>query len=125
MQSQGQTPFDTPQPNSGSKEELGWAAKNYIAYTGAFYLDESGSEPMLRHHVMLCDLPNWVGDTQRRNVSLHGDSLTLSLDYYIELGGVKRRPVLEWRKMTDLSKVSKSLSSEFVLQGAKSCYPLG
>ena len=52
------------------------AAHGYIAYSGPFSVDDEMR--ILTHHVSVCLLPNWIGDTQERLVQLEGDILTLS-----------------------------------------------
>ena len=52
----------------------------YLGYTGPFYIDETGSEIVLQHHMSLSSFPAWLGDTQRRLARLNGDILVLSAE---------------------------------------------
>ena len=49
LQISGHPPFKAEDLNGDSKEDLAEAGKNYLAYTGPFYLDESGAEPLLQY----------------------------------------------------------------------------
>ena len=35
----------------------------YLGYAGPFYIDETGSEPVLQHHMSLSSFPAWLIDT--------------------------------------------------------------
>ena len=78
LQQPGQRPFSTPDLNQGNEVELAEAASKYFTYTGEFYLDERGVEPILKHKMQLSLFPNWVGNLQRRVMRLEGDLLILS-----------------------------------------------
>lgn len=60
----------------------------YLGYAGPFHIDETGSEPVLQHHMSLSSFPAWLGDTQRRLVRLEGNILVLSTEseILIEVG---------------------------------------
>lgn len=85
LQRRGQKPFAAAWPADGSESELAESAKNYIGYTGPFYLDESGAVPVLHHGFTISSFPNWLGDTQKRLVKLEGDHLILSLEKPLEM----------------------------------------
>lgn len=85
LQRPGQKAFAAVWPADGSESELAESAKNYIGYTGPFYLDESGETPVLHHRFTISSFPNWLGDTQKRLVKLEGDDLTLSLEKPLEM----------------------------------------
>ena len=105
LQVSGQPHFKSDDLNGGSKEELAEAAKNYLAYTGPFYLDESGEAPLLQHQKTNSSFPNWLGNTQRRLVKItkEGD------DQYLTLGpegesivmGEMRTMQLVWRRLPE------------------------
>ena len=69
--------------------------RGYIAYSGPFSVDEASRT--LKHHVSVCLLPNWIGDTQVRFVQLEGDILTLSAAP-MRYGGTPRIPRLVWKR---------------------------
>jgi hypothetical protein len=105
IQVPGQKPFQSNDLNGHTTEELAESAKNYFAYTGPFYLDEAGDEPILMHHMTLSLLPNWLGNTQRRlmKISKEGDDiyLTLGPEAPVEIMGEKRMSKLIWRRSPD------------------------
>ena len=104
LQILGQPQFKSDDLNSGSKEELAEAAKNYLAYTGPFYLDESGEEPLLQYHMTNSSFPNCLGNTQRRLVKMteEGDDqcLTLAPEGETIVMGEMRTVQLVWRRFT-------------------------
>lgn len=57
---------------------------SYLGYSGPFYIDETGSETVLHHHISLSSVPAWLGDTQRRLPRLDGDILILSVESELE-----------------------------------------
>jgi hypothetical protein len=107
IQIPGQPPFASADLNGHTTEELAESAKNYFAYTGPFYLDESGKEAVLLHHMTLSLLPNWVGNTQRRVVrfekgKVEGDVLlVLGPEAPVEIMGERRMSRLVWRRLED------------------------
>ena len=105
LQIPGQSHWKSDDLNSGSKEELAEAAQNYLAYTGPFYLDESGEGPALQHHMTNSSFPNWLGNTQRRLVKIikEGDDqyLTLALEGETTVMGEMRTLQLVWRRLPE------------------------
>jgi len=97
MQEPGQANFSSPDLNGGSEAELADSARRYFGYTGEFYLDESGDEPILKHKMQLSTFPNWLGNVQRRVMRFEGDCLILSPEAPVEIlvsppsGEVNRR----------------------------------
>jgi Lipocalin-like domain len=85
IQSPGQKNFNSSDLNGGSEQELAEAARRHFGYTGPFYLDESGPELILKHHMSLSTFPNWLGNTQRRVVKMEDDVITLSPEAPIEI----------------------------------------
>ncbi|KIW00567.1 uncharacterized protein PV09_07921 [Verruconis gallopava] len=100
----GQPKFDTAK---GSEAEWARAGKNYVAYTGPFYLDEEGDDagPLLLHHMRTSSLPYLVGDTQRRLVAIRdepdGTYLVLSLKGTMKVAGQDRLIRVRWRRLPD------------------------
>ena len=64
---------------SAKKDANSTQIASYLAYTGPFDIDETGSETVLQHHMSLSSFPSWLGDTQRRLVHLEGDHLVFSV----------------------------------------------
>ena len=85
LQRPGQASFSAAHPVDGSERELAESARNYVGYTGQFYLDESGPEPIVLHHFLVSSFPNWLGDTQRRKAKLDGDELVISLEAPVDI----------------------------------------
>jgi hypothetical protein len=90
IQIPGQANFKANDLNGGTKDELAEAARRHFGYTGPFYLDESGPEPILKHHMSISSFPNWLGNTQRRVMKLHGDELVLGPEAPIEIMVISR-----------------------------------
>ncbi|KAB5559821.1 Lipocalin-like domain-containing protein, partial [Coniochaeta sp. 2T2.1] len=89
--------------NGGTKEEWAEVGQNYLAYTGPFYLDESGDVPLLQHHMSRSSFPNWLGNTQRRMVKIEkkgdDDFLTLGPEGETIVMGELRTTQLVWRRL--------------------------
>jgi 3-hydroxyacyl-CoA dehydrogenase len=64
----GQDLFKSSDYWNGSVEELSQAGRRYYAYTGPFYIDESGKEAVVHHGFTHCIFPNVVGKIERRLV---------------------------------------------------------
>ena len=104
LQIPGQQPF-----KDGTDADWITVGKSYIAYTGAFYLDESGDEkgPILKHQMRNCNLPQLMGDTQRRLVKITdeegGRFLTLAPAGPMKIApdGLDRILVVRWKRMPD------------------------
>jgi len=103
IQQPGQKNFESKDLNGGTETELADAARRHFGYTGEFYVDESGAEPILKHHMSISTFPNWTGQTQRRVAKLKGDELILSPERPIEIFGEMRHSLLIWRRMPDNS----------------------
>ncbi|KAK5313674.1 hypothetical protein LTR70_007515 [Exophiala xenobiotica] len=92
---------------SGTEDDWAQAGKNYVAYTGQFYLDEQGDKqgPVLMHHMRTSNLPELVGDTQRRLCKIQDESdgkyLYLSLGETRKVFGEDRMIRVRWRRMPD------------------------
>jgi len=118
----GQKRFDHPEvkeyPRSGSTEDWAQVGKNYVGYTGQFYLDEAGDEsgPMLMHHMRTSSLPSLLGDTQRRLVKIEdradGRYLVLSLGSPVEVFGEPRMVRVTWKRMNDNQATSPPNASK-------------
>ena len=55
---------------------LGQDVAGYIAYYGAYEVDEANGQ--VTHQVVGALFPNWIGDIQTRNFEFEGDRLRLS-----------------------------------------------
>ena len=105
IQIPGQPPFASQDMNGGTGHELAEAGKRYFAYTGPFYLDESGREPVLVHAMACSSFPNWMGGMQRRVMELAEEDgerlLTLGPERAVEVQGEMRMTRLVWRRLPD------------------------
>ena len=95
----GQTPYASAEPGNASQAELAESTKRYLGYAGPFLLDEAGQRLVVRHKMQLVNFPNWQGNVQTRMMQLRGDELTLGLEGFVDIGGVRRQPMLIWRRM--------------------------
>lgn len=104
----GKTEFSPP----GTEADWAHIGKNYTAYTGQFYLDESGDQKgaVLVHSMRSANVPRLYGDKQRRLVKITDEDdghrwLTLSAEPR-SIGGEekKRVPNVRWRRLPDNSK---------------------
>lgn len=82
LQSSGKTTSPSTLPYGLGLDETG---RYYTGYTGRFYLDESGAEPILYHNMSISNILNWLGETQRRFIELKDDQLILRTGWTIEL----------------------------------------
>ncbi|KIY03238.1 uncharacterized protein Z520_01705 [Fonsecaea multimorphosa CBS 102226] len=107
LQTPGQKPFgDRSGSKAGSDADWATVGRNYVAYTGAFYLDERGDDkgrPILMHNMRNSNLPYLVGDIQRRIMRFVDESdgkyLVLSLDDPLKFDGEDRLIRVRWRRL--------------------------
>jgi hypothetical protein len=71
-------------------------ATSYIAYSGAFRVDEANQT--LTHTMFVSLFPNWTGKTQPRVVTLDEDVLRLGTATPMESDGKTVNAVLTWRR---------------------------
>ncbi|KAL9032281.1 MAG: hypothetical protein Q9214_008032, partial [Letrouitia sp. 1 TL-2023] len=103
IQKPGQPKFQFDDLNAGTEEDLRAVGEHYLAYTGPFYLDESGEVPILQHHMTNCTFPNWLGKSQRRTVVFTEEGaekyITLGPESAVMILGEMRIPQLKWRRL--------------------------
>jgi hypothetical protein len=85
--------FSSADLRGGSDAEIVQAFRSFIAYSGRYRVEGD----VVIHDVDVSLLPNWVGDSQRRLVSLEGDELALSTPP-IEIDGAAVTSVIRWRR---------------------------
>jgi hypothetical protein len=56
--------------SSATEGEWAEVGRNYVAYTGMFFLDETKAESLLLHEMRVSNIPRLVGDIQRRTVEI-------------------------------------------------------
>lgn len=71
------------------------AHKSMVAYTGLY----SFHGDHVLHHVDICWIPDWEGADQRREVTLDGDSLTLTTPHGRRPDGSMASFSLQWRRV--------------------------
>lgn len=92
---QGRPLFASGDWLEGTAEEYTGAA-SYIAYSGAYKVDEQ--RRTLSHSMYVSFFPNWLGQTQPRIVELKGDILRLSTASPIRSNGKMVMSYLQWRR---------------------------
>lgn len=80
----------------GTPEEYTAQGSSYIAYTGAFEVDEL--QQTLAHRMFVSLYPNWVGQTQPRLCKIEGDILSLSTASPILSAGQRVNSYLRWQR---------------------------
>ncbi|RMZ87375.1 hypothetical protein DV736_g5398, partial [Chaetothyriales sp. CBS 134916] len=107
LQTPGQQPFDV---FKAADEDWAASGKNYLAYTGRFFLDEKGDDkgrPVLLHEMFVSSLPHLRGQIQRRVMDIAVDEsdggryLVLSLDEPVNWYGDERLIRVRWRRLPD------------------------
>jgi hypothetical protein len=88
----GRADYDVADFAGGTQQQAAAAASGYMAYSGPYEVDEKAG--VVRHHLELSLMPNWLNTVQVRDGVISGDRLTLSAD--LEVPGRERRAVLEW-----------------------------
>jgi hypothetical protein len=87
-------PYSQPDLHSAPISELADAAAGYVSYSGPFSVDGN----VVAHHVRTSLMPNWIGQTQYRKVSLESSVLTLSPTEPALISGKLRTSTLAWRR---------------------------
>lgn len=110
----GQKPFNR---EAGSEADWSQVGKNYVAYTGRFFLDEAGDSqgPVLKHEMRTSNTPSLVGDIQRRLCQIVDESdgryLILSLGQPVKVYGEDRMIRVRWRRLPDNSTATEAPKS--------------
>lgn len=91
----GRPAFATGNPYFGEATEYAEAARSYLAYSGAFFVDEERGT--LQHEMWVSLFPNWRGQRQSRVVTVNGESLTLATEDRAA-GAPPRAAELHWRR---------------------------
>ncbi|KAK5089074.1 hypothetical protein LTR05_003298 [Lithohypha guttulata] len=93
--------------SSSNEEDRSQIKRDYLAYTGQFYLDEAGDSkgPVLIHHMKVANRANMLGDTQRRLCKIvdehNGQYLVLSLNGTTKAFGEDRIVRVRWRRLPE------------------------
>ena len=101
MRTPGVHSFDPP----GNDADWADVGRHYIAYTGRFFLEETGDSlgPMLVHEMRDSNLPRLLGDRQRRLCEIKDENdgryLYLSVKEPIKFNGEDRVPLVKWKRL--------------------------
>lgn len=91
--------FKSPDVFGGEPEEYALAGRSYLAYSGAFSVDEATSRVF--HDVEVSFFPNWIGMRQVRVIEFEGDRLKFSFEKPIPSNGSLKSSVVTWRRFRD------------------------
>lgn len=109
----GQAAFDegsgVDPSNHGTDEEWTLAGRNFMGYSGRFFIKVEDGEVALYHELDICIYPRLRGQVQKRLVRLaeeNGETiLNLGVDK-IEVAGEVRTVKVKWRRAEDNSQPS-------------------
>lgn len=94
--------------SSGTASEWAEVGRNFVAYSGRFWLDEAGGsrgEPLLLHEMSVSNLPKLIGQVQRRTVNVEcGQDGVRYLNLGVErmlVDGEVRVVRAKWRRMNN------------------------
>ena len=87
--------YATGNPMESTAEELAVGAAKVVSYYGTYEVDEARG--VIRHHVEMAALPNWIGGIQERNYELTGDRLVLSAP--LPTDGEQGQVRLSWERL--------------------------
>jgi hypothetical protein len=82
----------------GTEHEYRLAGQSYLAYSGAFDVDDADSKVF--HDMSVSLFPNWAGMRQARIATLSGDTLQLSFERPQLSRGAMRTADLTWTRAT-------------------------
>ena len=88
--------FSSTDGFSGNPDEEKAAYEGYIAYCGAYVVNEA--EGFVIHHLAFSLYPNWTGTDQKRFFQVSGDRLTLTTPPFFR-GGQQLTARLVWERL--------------------------
>ena len=86
--------LENPDWRQNVDEDIATAARLCIAYCGTYDLHDDE----VAHHVAFSIMPNWIGQTLTRRITLSGDILTLSRPESL-VDGRKQTGTLVWKRV--------------------------
>ncbi|WP_433298400.1 lipocalin-like domain-containing protein [Pseudonocardia sp. CA-142604] len=89
----GRVPYQVAGPGEGTAAERAEAAGGYLAYSGSYRVVDNS---VVVHEIDVSLLPNWVGESLRRKVTLDGPRLELTTITPIVIDGRPHTAVLTW-----------------------------
>jgi hypothetical protein len=92
----GRPRYDIPDTEGGSTEQTLAAARGLFAYAGDFETDEENG--IVYHKLSHSLIPNWIGSTQKRYVTMESDNVLVLTADPVRMGkeGKKLRSKLRW-----------------------------
>jgi hypothetical protein len=102
----GQTPFSDgggiAPDTSGTPDDWEQVGRNFIAYSGRYWVNEEDGAEVLWHELDVCSLPRMVGMVQKRRVELEDVDgarvLNLGVEG-LELGGMECNVAVKWKRV--------------------------
>lgn len=95
--------------NQGMDEEWALAGRNFMGYSGRFFVKDEDGEVALYHELDICIYPRLRGKVQKRLVRFEEENgeriLNLGIDT-IEVAGEVRTVKVKWRRAEDKSESS-------------------
>lgn len=93
----GRSSYQVAGPGEGTAAELAEAAAGYLAYSGSYRVIDNS---VVVHEIDVSLLPNWVGASLRRKVTLDGRRLELITITPILIDGSPHTAVLAWDRVS-------------------------
>jgi hypothetical protein len=84
-------------PQDATPEEYASSARTFVAYAGAYSLDEETGE--VEHHIQISLYPNWQGHSQLRVLQLDGDTVNIVASPRVAADGRTFHSELRWRRV--------------------------
>jgi hypothetical protein len=92
----GRSPYQVAGPGEGTAAELAEAAGGYLAYSGSYRIVDNS---VVVHEIDVSLLPNWIGESLRRKVTLDGRRLELTTITPMLIDGRPHTAVLTWDRV--------------------------
>lgn len=97
IMSQGRPAYASGDLHVGPPNAMAAAAKGYLAYSGAFHIQEG--ESRVDHHMKVSLNPNWLGETQPRYVEIEEDLLTIN-SQPVFIQGREQNTQIVWKRVS-------------------------
>jgi hypothetical protein len=91
----GRPRYQVAGPGDGTVAELAEASGGYLAYSGSYHVVD---DSIVVHEIEVSLLPNWVGESLRRKVTLDGRRLELTTITPILIDATPHTAVLTWHR---------------------------
>ena len=98
----GRQDYDQPDTGGSTLQQAAAAAEGYLAYSGAYDVDEATG--VIHHRVAVSLIPNWLETVQLRHSSLEDNQLTLTAETQLQSTVVRSK--LVWARARDHAGLS-------------------